>query len=179
LQDLHEKWQHRWLNSKAEARQSGIEGLGVFAKEKIEAGETVGVLGGVIVHRDRIAEYRSIMSQVGIQIDHDFFIVPTTREELKKYGVFNHSCAPNIGFSGSLSLIAMRVIESEEELVFDYAFCEIFFPSFSCACKSAGCREEITQEDWKKPEIQEKYKSYFSPFLREKILSDPCQRSTR
>jgi SET domain-containing protein len=92
MDDLHNKWPHRWLNTKAEARPSRIEGAGVFAKEKILKGEACGVLGGVIVHRNDIKEYRSIMTQVGIQIDDDFFIVPTTREELERQGVFNHSC---------------------------------------------------------------------------------------
>ncbi len=169
MTDLHEKWGHRWLNPKAESRLSGIEGLGVFAKEKISKGETVGVLGGVIVHRNQIMEYRSIMTQVGIQIDDDFFIVPTTRKELEKYGVFNHSCEPNAGFSSSISLVAMKDIEPKEEVVFDYAFCETFFPAFECRCGSADCRGTVTPEDWKNPDIQKKYRNYYSPFLRSRI----------
>ncbi len=98
LQDVHNHWPHRWLSPKAQVRASAIQGTGVFTKERILQGEPVGVLGGVIVYRDQIGEYRAIMTQVGIQIDDNFFIVPTTREELEKYGVFNHSCSPNIGF---------------------------------------------------------------------------------
>ena len=169
MQDLHQKWPHRWVNSKAEARLSKIAGTGVFAKEKIFRGETCGVLGGVIVHRDSIQEYRAMMSQVGIQIDWDFFIVPTTREELEKQGVFNHSCAPNVGFSNSVTFIAMRDVEPGEELVFDYAFCETFYDGFECKCGSSDCRKQITSDDWKKKEIQQKYLEYFSPYLRDKI----------
>jgi hypothetical protein len=112
MQDLHQKWPHRWVNSKAEARLSKIAGTGVFAKEKIFRGETCGVLGGVIVHRDSIQEYRAMMSQVGIQIDWDFF---------------------------------------------------------ECKCGSSDCRKQITSDDWKKKEIQQKYLEYFSPYLRDKI----------
>lgn len=169
MNELHNKWSHRWLNPKAEARLSKIEGTGVFAKEKILKGEPCGVLGGVIVHRDDIKEYRSIMTQVGIQIDDEFFIVPTSREELEKYGVFNHSCEPNIGFSNSITFIAVRDIEPEEELVFDYAFCETAYDGFECRCGTDTCRHKITSEDWKLENVQEKYSKYFSPYLRSKL----------
>lgn len=169
MQDLHETWGHRWLNSKAEARSSHIQGTGVFAKAKINKGEPVGVLGGVIVPTLQIEEYRAIMTQVGIQIDENFFIVPTTREELERFGVFNHSCDPNIGFSNSITLLAMRDIQPEEELVFDYAFNEINVKEFSCNCGSSKCRKIIRPTDWQTPEIQGKFLEYFSPYLKEKI----------
>ena len=169
MEDLHNKWPHRWLNHKAEVRPSKIEGTGVFAKEKILKDEPCGVLGGVIVHRNDIKEYRSLMTQVGIQIDSDFFIVPTTREELEKQGVFNHSCEPNAGFSNSITFIAMRDIEPGEELVFDYAFCETAYDGFECHCNTRTCRHKITSEDWKLRDIQEKYSEYFSPYLRSKL----------
>jgi SET domain-containing protein len=169
IEDLHKKWPHRWLSPKAEAHDSDIQGTGVFAKDKIIKGESVGVLGGVIVPKDQIGEYRDIMTQVGIQIDDDFFIVPTTREELETQGVFNHSCNPNIGFSNSITYVAMRDIEPGEELVFDYAFCETCYDGFNCHCGSKTCRHKVTQDDWKNKEIQEKYGKYFSPYLRDKF----------
>lgn len=169
MEDLHKRWSHRWLNKKAEAKPSSIQGVGVFAQAKISKGETIGVLGGVIVSRDEIEEYRKIMTQVGIQIDDDFFIVPTSREELEKFGVFNHSCEPNMGFSNSITFIAMRDIETGEELVFDYAFCEIAEDEFKCNCKAGSCRKTISPNDWQDKKIQNKYKEYYSPYLRDQI----------
>lgn len=67
------------------------------------------------------------MGHVGIQIDENFFICPTSREELKKTGVFNHSCEPNAGFRSSIVLEAIRDIKAGEEITFDYAFCEMYF----------------------------------------------------
>jgi hypothetical protein len=154
--DLHNRWPHRWLNPKAEVRSSNIHGTGVFAKKKILKGESVGVLGGVIVHKNDIREYRSLMAQVGIQIDDNFFIVPTTREELEKCGVFNHSCEPNIGFSNSITLVAMRDIGLEEELVFDYAFSETFDDDIICHCGAIKCRKKITANDRTNADIQKK-----------------------
>ena len=169
MSDLHERWPHRWLSPKAEARPSPIQGTGVFAQEKIPKGEIVGVLGGVIVHKNDIQEYWNRMDHVGIQIDADFFIVPTTREELETQGVFNHSCQPNIGFSSSTAFVSMRDIESGEELVFDYAFCETAHPGFACHCQASVCRKKVTSTDWQLKKIQEKHGQFFSPYLRNKI----------
>lgn len=163
---LHERWPHRWLSPKAEARKSDIHGTGVFAIKPIKKGENVGVLGGVIVPTTEIREYWKIMGHVGIQISNDFFIVPTTREELEQKGVFNHSCEPNLGFSDSITLIAIRDIEPEEELVFDYAFNETYHDSMECKCGSSNCRHTIKPDDWKNPELKEKYGKYYSPYLR-------------
>lgn len=168
-EDLHNRWPHRWLSPKAEARDSEIHGLGVFAVESISKGEAVGVLGGIVVPRSEIKDYWDAMGHVGIQIDDDFFIVPSSRQELKEKGVFNHSCEPNLGYSNSITLAAIRDIKQGEELVFDYAFSESYHKSFPCSCGNTNCRKEIGPEDWKLPELQEKYKEYFSPYLKVKL----------
>jgi len=169
MQDLHEKWSHRWLTPKAAVRKSDIHGFGVFAKAHISKGEEVGVLGGAIVPKLEIEEYWKIMGHVGIQIDDNFFIVPTSREELKSKGVFNHSCEPNLGFSNSITLIAIRDIEEGEELVFDYAFNETVHNNMNCNCGSERCRKEIHTDDWKDPKLQERYGEYYSPYLRDRF----------
>ena len=169
MEDLHNEWSHRWLSSKAEAKNSRIHGLGVFAKEPIKSGEEVGVLGGVIVSKLEIREYWKIMGHVGIQFNDNFFIVPTSREELKEKGVFNHSCEPNLGFGDSITLVAIKNIEPEEELVFDYAFNETYHDSFKCNCGSKNCRGIIKPDDWQRQEIKEKYKDFYSPYLKVKL----------
>lgn len=168
MTDLHQKWSHRWLSPKAEARQSKIHGLGVFAKKPVKKGENIGVLGGVIVPTGEIREYWKIMGHVGIQIDDNFFIVPTTRKELEEKGVFNHSCDPNLGFSNSITLISLKDIKIGEELVFDYAFNETYHDSMECKCGSSNCRKIIKPDDWKLSGIKEKYGKYYSPYLRER-----------
>ena len=137
-----------------------IHGLGVIALENITKGEVVGVLGGVIVPKKEINNYWKIMGHVGIQIDDEFFIVPTTREELEKTGIFNHSCNPNCGFSNQITLIAIKDIKKGEELVFDYAFCESFMEELRCNCGSPNCRKIIKSTDWKILELQKKFKMH-------------------
>ena len=47
----------RWLNPKACAYKSEIHGLGVKAIKSIKKGEVVGVLGGYVIHKDKIKNY--------------------------------------------------------------------------------------------------------------------------
>ncbi|MBI2003419.1 MAG: SET domain-containing protein-lysine N-methyltransferase [Parcubacteria group bacterium] len=169
--DLHSDYNHRWITSKAESFSSPIHGLGVVAKEKINKGEIVFVYGGVIVPREDIKEYWKKMGHVGIQIDDDFWVCPTSREELEKQGVINHSCEPNTGFQDQVILVAIKDIEPGEELTFDYAFCESFMESFECKCQSPDCRKTITENDWQIKDLQEEYKDFFSPYIRKKIWS--------
>ena len=171
MEDLHKRWSHRWLTKKAEVINSKIHGLGVSAIQGIQKGEVVGVLGGIIVPSSDIEEYWDILGHVGIQIDDNFFIVPSTREELEERGIFNHSCNPNCGIIDNIKMVAMKEIKEGEELVFDYALTESLMRDMICNCGSENCRKIITKNDWKKPELQEKYKEYFSDYLRKKFKS--------
>jgi len=111
------------------------------------------------------------MGHRGIQIDDDFFICPSTIKEMRLSGIFNHSCDPNIAYSNSITFVAIRDIESGEELTFDYATSESFFKPFKCNCGSKACRIVIKPDDWKNPKIQKKLGRYFSPYLKEKVAT--------
>jgi len=170
MEDIHRIWPHRWITPKAKSTKSGIHGLGVIAIQDITKGEDVGVLGGVIVPSSEIKNYWRKMGHVGIQIDDNFFIVPTTRKELEETGIFNHSCDPNCGMQGTIKLIAIKDIKKGEELVFDYAFVESLMEQFECKCGSPNCRKIIKPTDWKIPDLQKRYGEYFSPYLKAKFL---------
>ncbi len=169
MEDLHKTWPHRWITPKAKSVKSPIHGLGVISVKEISKGESVGVLGGIIVPTLEIKDYWKKLGHVGIQISDDFFIVPTTRKELEETGVFNHSCDPNCGFKSSIEFVALKNIKSGEELTFDYAFCESLIESFKCKCGASNCRKIIKPADWKNPELQKKFGGYFSPYLKNKL----------
>jgi len=164
------KWGTRWLSPKAKPIQSKIEGLGVQATRLIKKGETVAVLGGIIIHKREIKKYWKTEGRNGIKISDDFFIVPPNRSEVKKYGAYNHSCNPNIGFGReSIIIYAIKDIKPGEELVSDYASYENGGDSFKCTCGSKNCRKIIKPSDWKIKSLQKKYGKYFSPYLKSKI----------
>ncbi|MBI4163111.1 MAG: SET domain-containing protein-lysine N-methyltransferase [Candidatus Aenigmarchaeota archaeon] len=169
MQDLHKIWGHRWLTPKALVKTSPIHGLGTFAIKPIRKGEVISVTGGIVVPHSDIARYRKMMGHIGSQINDDFFIVPASRKEIEKSGVFNHSCEPNRGFVDSVTTIAIKSIGAGEELTADYAFFESDFKPFRCGCNAANCRKIIKPTDWKIKALQDKYGQYFSPYLKRKI----------
>lgn len=167
--DLHTRWPHRWLTPKAKAFRSPIHGWGIIAVKKIKKGEIVAVHGGIIVPKKDIIQYQKIMGHVGIRIDKDFFICPSTRLELEKSGAFNHSCDPNCGHSIGTNFIAIRDIIPGEELNIDLAINETYFKPFKCRCGSLKCRKIIRPTDWKKKDIQKRLKKYYMPWLRTRL----------
>lgn len=83
----------------------------------------------------------------------------------------NHSCDPNTGSGGDVyTLVAMRDIEPGEEITIDYAVVD-GDPDWNmpCGCGAPSCRKVITGNDWKLPELQERYKGYFQKNIQEKI----------
>lgn len=163
-------WQHRWITPKAKAKDSSIDGLGTIATKNISKGEIVAVFGGIIVPRSEITEYKNKIGDLGHQIDDDFFICPTSREELTKTGVINHSCEPNIGYSDTIKFIAIKDIKPGEELTADYAFSETIFRTFKCKCGSKTCRKIIKPDDWENSSLQKKYGRFFAPYLKRKFI---------
>ena len=43
------------------------------------------------------------------------------------------------------------------------------YDEFDCACGALHCRGRISGNDWKLPELQRRYKGYFSPYLQRRI----------
>ena len=161
------------MSPKIKCKNSGMHGLGTFAVKNVKKGEILAVLGGVIVPTSKIKKYRKKLGHVGIQISDNFFICPTSREELPK-GVFNHSCDPNVGLIDPITYVAIKNIIKGEEIVIDYAFCETVSTNdkkifFKCNCKSKICRKLIKVDDWKRKDLQKKYGKYFSPYIKRKF----------
>ena len=81
----------------------------------------------------------------------------------------NHSCEPNIAVQGQIVFVATRDIAADEELTHDWATTDDDTYEMRCNCGAASCRGTITGQDWRKPELQEKYCGRFSWYLQRKI----------
>ena len=82
----------------------------------------------------------------------------------------NHSCSPNCGMSGQTLVVAMRDIAPGEELTYDYAMSDGSpYDEFECHCGRPECRGKVTGSDWMRPELQVRYRGYFSPYLARRI----------
>ncbi|MFN8413138.1 MAG: SET domain-containing protein [Anaerolineales bacterium] len=159
-----------YLNPKCEARDHIEGGCGVFARMHIAKGELISLWGGTIVNKKDLDPSMPRFTQRVLQVDEDIYIL--TAENPEPNDCFNHSCDPNLGFSGQIGLVAMRDIEKGEELTFDYAMSDGGpYDEFDCYCGSPLCRKKVTGNDWKLPMLWEKYQGYFSPYLARRIAS--------
>jgi SET domain-containing protein len=155
-----------WFDRRLVMRTSPIHGTGTFATHAIRAGERlIWVTGGIVYTSE---DWRTGRVQLDGeqynegQIGDDLFIA--TPKSLYYY--VNHSCDPNI-----LNYMAWRDIQAGQEITTDYAYCEAS-PGYRlepCVCRSALCRGRVTGDDWKLPELQRRYRGYFTPHIERLI----------
>jgi hypothetical protein len=70
------------------------------------------------------------------------------------------------------TLIARHDIEAGEEATVDYALFTTqsnWMLDTRCRCGAPDCRRIITGDDWRRPEVQERYRGHFSPFINRRI----------
>jgi uncharacterized protein len=157
-----------YSSPKLEGRDIPEKGFkGLFATENISAGELLTLYMGDLID-GAILDTLPPADQVHIlQIEEDLYIKPIQEEEAH---YVNHSCEPNAGLAGQISVVALRDIKAGEEICFDYAMCDGSpYDEFTCLCSSSQCRKTISGNDWQRPELWERYKGYFSPYLQRRI----------
>jgi len=163
-----------WLHPHLEKRCSATHECGVFARADIAKSERLAIFGGKVMLIDEMYELPDKMQSYTMQIEERFVLGPagTVPEDTD---FFNHSCDPNSGFKGQVFLVAMRDIRAGDEITFDYAMTvsesvesDMVF-CLKCSCGSPLCRKTITEQDWMLPELQDRYKGYFSPYIQDKI----------
>jgi len=159
-----------WLSPKTAVRESPIHGRGLFATAPIARGEIVLIKGGYILDRAALAEVQPTLGPAEIPIADGFFIGPRRPEEREGGMIFsNHACDPNIGVQGQIVFVAIRDIRADEELTHDWATTDDDTYEMTCRCGAASCRGVITGQDWRRQELQERYRGYISWYVQEKI----------
>lgn len=149
-------------------------GGGVFARKNISEGTLLMVFGGYVMSRQDEDSLPAEIKDIAIQVEENLVLGIKKPNEKSETDFVNHSCEPNSVLRGQISLIAFRKIKKGEEITFDYG--TVLYraknaPKYelSCCCGSKTCRGKITQNDWKNPTLQKKYKGCFSSFLQDKI----------
>ncbi len=151
-------------------------GHAVYALEPLQPGELVAIWSGVIVNYQKLQTLSEEMRKHTVQVEEDAYLVSIVPDEHADY--INHSCNPNVGLSGQITLVALRDIETGEEVCFDYAMTDGSpYDEFECACGAIDCRHQITGNDWRIPELWERYHGYFSPYLQRRIETLRAQAS--
>ena len=162
-----------WISPKIEIMQVPFKGRGMFARERIKAGEKVMVWGGTwgVDYMDReAAEKAEEEGKLIMQWDDDLYSAETPGDS---DGYFiNHSCDPNTWMTDAFTHAARRDIERGEEVTNDYAMMEAdenYISSWKCKCGSPMCRGRVTGKDWRLPELQKRYQGHFSPLINKRI----------
>jgi SET domain-containing protein len=159
-----------YISSKAAVKESRIHGKGLFAIEPITKGEIVCVKGGYIFNRQTLNSLPDWYRAAEVPIADDLFIGPLHQEERQGSMIFsNHSCEPNIGVQGQIVFVAMRDISAGEELTHDWSTTDDDDYELECNCGALRCRKIITGQDWRRADLQEKYRGYLSWYLEQKI----------
>ncbi len=118
---------------------SRVHGRGVHAARDIKKGETIFLIKGkpvrLVIHSQKDSKIGP--HWVGIKRHH--WIDPVSPASF-----LNHSCNPNAGIRGSVTLKAMKKISKGEEIVFDYSTTEEDrFWTLSCRCGESNCRKKV------------------------------------
>lgn len=157
------------LPGKLEARTGPANhGRGIFAIEPIRKDQLVAVWGGRIITADELTTLSDAERSHTLQVEEALYMAPVGLGD--PADCVNHSCDPNAGMRGQITVVAMRDIPAGEEVCYDYAMTEASsYDEFRCRCGTDRCRARVTGEDWRLPELWERYEGYFSPYIQRRI----------
>lgn len=160
-----------YVSPKVEKRDINGKGYGLFAKEFISKGEIVSISGGIIITKDDFEKLKSEQLDYAYQITDDFLICPLNPEDPSDDWRMNHCCEPNCGIDGNIVFVSIKDILKDEELTYDYCMTETN-PDYkmNLFCDKSSCRKVLSGDDWKNPELQKKYKNYFSNYIKNHLI---------
>lgn len=158
-----------YLSPKLEVRNAPEKGgYAVYARTGLKKNEVLAVWGGLVVTFEQVLALPHDQQGHTIQVHEGLYLAPIGMDEPADY--INHSCNPNAGINGQITLVAMREIAANEEITFDYAMADSSsYDEFNCACGAAHCRGRVSGNDWKRPELWTRYDGYFSTYLQKRI----------
>ncbi len=168
--------QSAYLTDKCEVRNRDVTGgKAVIARELIVPGELVAVWSGRIVTAAELDDLSPEIRRHTVQVEENCYLASLHPDEAPDF--INHSCSPNAGLRGQITIVAIEPIEPGAEVTIDYAMCDGSpYDEFDCECGSPACRGRVTGEDWRDPSLWKRYAGHFSPYLERRILR--LQRAT-
>jgi hypothetical protein len=168
-----------YLTDKCEVQNRDVTGgKAVYARDIIESGELVGVWSGHIIPTEALDELPEEIRRHTVQVEEGLYLASVSGNEPPDF--INHSCEPNAGLDGQIAIVALHRILPGEEVTIDYAMCDgTPYDEFECACGTSLCRGRVTGEDWRNPELWERYAGHFSPYLERRIKALKRRRLRR
>ena len=83
----------------------------------------------------------------------------------------NHSCDPTLWHVGPYELATRRALRPGDEATIDYGTHPGAALTMACRCGAACCREVVTSDDWRRPELRRRYGDHWTPALLVRIAA--------
>ena len=159
-----------YVSNKVERRVMQDKGYGLFTIQPISKDEIVSVSGGIIIDTYYNNYLLNEYLDYAYHISDNLLICPLNPIYPSDDWRMNHCCNANCGLDGNTVFVAMRDIQVDEELTYDYCMTETN-PDYKIElnCNKDKCRKIFTGDDWKNKSLQEKYYKYFSSYIKNKI----------
>jgi hypothetical protein len=164
-----------WISPKLIPGKSKIHGNGVIVAAPIRQGEKIMEFGGLTISGKEAASENYRVRSIWMAADDVFLALPLSDTQPSLDENLNHSCDANSWLVDEVSLVARTNIQAGEEITLDqgtWNFEEDGWYTVDderCSCGSVLCRGVLTENDWKIPEVQERYKGHFHPLIQERI----------
>ena len=145
-------------------------GKGLFAKTDIKKNEAIFSVQGRIIKESKY--YAGSSYKTGprwLTIGKNTWISPLRSNP---WWFINHSCKPNAGLRGKVTVVAMKNIKKGNEITIDYSITEDDpFWQMKCECSHNNCRKAIRSVRFLPWGIFRKYEPFIPKFLQESYLS--------
>lgn len=163
-----------WVHPALAGGTSNIHGEGVFATAAIARGEKLMEFGGEKISGSEAAsgDYREC-SVWAVAAD-TYLALPESDPDPSLDENLNHSCDPNAWLADEVTLVARRDIATGEEITLDqgtwnFDDSEYTWDDMDCGCGAASCRKRLTEKDWMRSDVQERYRGHFHPLVQKMI----------
>lgn len=142
-------------------KETPLKGKGIFALRDIRKGEIISTFTGPRVKLERLDEFPPEVVDHLFNVGTDEYLMAREPEVRT-----NHSCDPNAGIVRDVCLIAMRDIQKDEEITFDYSIIIDDDWALECRCGSPLCRKIIGKFRDLPLEIKEKYRDFTPEWIK-------------
>jgi len=120
-----------------------VTGLGLFATKPIRRGAYIAAYRGRRISTEEAARREAPGARYMFALNKNWVIDGSPRWNVARY--INHSCRPNaqpVGRKGGIAIVALRQIERDEEITYDYGsdYLKAFLADGGCRC--TACREK-------------------------------------
>lgn len=136
---------------------SKIAGMGIMIGEDVKKGDSIFTVKGPVKFKVNQSKKDALANPNWVGISENEWIDP-----IRPYKFLNHSCDPNSGIKGKVTLAALRNIKEGEEITIDYSIIEGDERwEMPCACGAKKCRKIVKSIQYLPKKV---YNSYL-PFI--------------